>query len=221
MNRMCVRLAVSLCLFPLAAWATPPSKAIGSTKEEPELVCPAPPTNPDVGLMRAITWAFEPAPLEVRTQAIEDLGLLGDPRALNPLAQLCLDPNPLLARAAVRAIAAMRHPRAEEILSNVVRHPTVSEQVRLRALELLPYQNTWSAIRFVTTLAQTPNVSAAVGVQARRMADELPRRPGLTMSTGSGAPPDATYRAVEPRAPNQGSSPGGSMPPPAPAPEPK
>lgn len=219
MNRMSafpvfprVRLA-ALCLFPLAAWATPPSKAIGSTKEEPEVVCPTPAPNPDLALMRAIIWAFEPAPLEVRSQAIEDLGLLGDARALNPLAQICLDPNPVLAKAAVRAIAAIRHPRAEEILSNVVRHPTVSEQVRLRALELLPYQNTWSSIRFVSLLAQTPNVSTAVGLQARRMADELPRRPGLSLTVG---PPRG-----EPGQAAQGSVPAGSPLPPPPSPEPK
>jgi HEAT repeats len=172
----------SVLALAFSTWADSPksgsARAIGSNKEDEPAPCPVVVSTDkaDLAFFRALGWAFEPAPLEVRTQAIEDLGLLGDPRALNPLAQICLDPNPALAKAAVRAIAAIRHPRAEEILSNVVRHPTVAEQTRLRALELLPYQNTWSSLRFINQTANT-NASPAVMLLARRMNEVLPRRP--------------------------------------------
>jgi hypothetical protein len=175
-----VRLAfVSMSLLALPAVARP--SHIGSNRDD-ECV-QQPPAQPpqagaDVAWLRAIAWAFEPAPVEVRAQAVEDLGLLGDPRSLNPLAQLCLDPNPVLARAAVRAIALLRHPRSEEILVNVVKHAGLNEQVRTRALELLPYQNTWSALRFIHLTASQPNPSAAVGLLAAKLAQDLPRPPG-------------------------------------------
>jgi hypothetical protein len=176
-----VRLFWSLCLLSGAALATPPKKAIGEAKEDDPVVCPALPASPlsvgDVALFRALSWAFEPAPIEVRAQAIEDLGFLGDARALNALAQLCLDPNPALARAAIRAIAAIRHPRAEEILSNVIRHPNVPEPTKQRALELLPYQNTWSSLRFIRLTAAQTTATTSVVLLARRMSAELPQRP--------------------------------------------
>lgn len=37
----------------------------------------------DVAFLRGNTWAFEPAPLEIRGQAIEDLGFHGDARTLS------------------------------------------------------------------------------------------------------------------------------------------
>jgi hypothetical protein len=170
---------VVMVLVAFASTAAP--TRIGSNKEEE---CPAPraaaPGLPpaDVALLRALAWAFEPAPLEVRVQAIEDLGLLGDVRALNALAQMCLDPNTAIARAAVRAVGAIRHPRAEEILTNIVKHPGLAEPTRTRALELLPFQNTWSSLRFIHYTASQPNPSAAVGLLAARLAGELPPPPG-------------------------------------------
>lgn len=189
-----VRTSLVLALWASASFAGP--GRLGSNKEEE---CPAPPavqaaTGADVAFLRAVGWAFEPAPMEVRAQAIEDLGLLGDVRALNVLAQLCLDPNPVLARAAVRAVAAMRHPRAEEILTNVVKHPSLPEPTRTVALSLLPYQNTWSALRFIHFTATQPNASSAVGVLAARLAQELPAPPGWVP-----APPPAPAPAAAPR----------------------
>ncbi len=194
MSNMRLWLAAFLSVLTWSSWADPPkplgsARAIGSSKDDDAPVCPPAlrgSEKADVAFMRALGWAFEPAPLEVRAQAIEDLGFLGDPRALNPLAQICLDPNPTLAKAAVRAIAAIRHPRAEEILSNVVRHPTVSEQTRLRALELLPYQNTWSSLRFISQTAAATNGSPALMLLARRLTDDLPRRP---IAPALGMPP--------------------------------
>ena len=122
-------------------------------------------------------WAFEPAPTEIRVQAIEDLGLLGDPRALNVLAQFALDPNPAFARAGVRAVALMRHPRAEEILCNVIRHPTLPEELKVLALKLLPMQNTDSAIRFMQAVMGN-TYPWALQNAARIALSEVPRTRG-------------------------------------------
>jgi HEAT repeats len=194
-------LALATLLLTAPAVAAPPQKGIGSPKDEDCSPAPAPPpSSSDRALLRGLSWAFEPAPLEVRVLAIEDLGFLGDPRALNPLAQLCLDPNPQVARAALRAIGAMRHPRAEEILANVVRHPLVSEVARQRALELLPFQNTWSSLRTIGQLARTSHVSSLV-LAARRLASELPPAP-------SPAPPEPPPPAT-PASPSPHAAPGG------------
>lgn len=172
------RLPLALALAASTALAAGPARratAIGSAKEDEP--CPAPKDvgAAEVAFVRALTWAFEPAPPEVRAQAIEDLGLLGDPRALNPLAQLSLDPNPALARAAVRAVGAIRHPRAEEILANVVRHPNVPETVKRLAMELVPCQNTFTALRFVHFVSrnQVP-IPASVQQVARGLAALIP-----------------------------------------------
>lgn len=129
----------------------------------------------DQALLRAMGWAVEPAPLEIRAQAIEDLGLLGDSRALNLLAQLSVDPNPIIASAAVRALSSMRHPRAEEILGNIVRHPTLPESLKLQALTMLPFQNTWSAFHSVATMARTGGGSWRLQGEAKKMLGWLPR----------------------------------------------
>ncbi len=161
--------------------------ALGSAKEDDagflEMLRPASAAVPrvaamsDVAFMRGVIWAFEPAPPEIRTQAIEDLGLLGDPRALNVLAQIALDPNPQFARAAVRATGLMHHTRAEEILCNIVRHPTLPEALKVQALELLPLQNTGSAIRFLNQVVGG-GFSYAVQGAARTALSEIPKARG-------------------------------------------
>lgn len=177
MNPM-TRLAVAaLCSLSLTAAAVPAKRglAIGSSREDEP--CPARGTTTggaDLAFLRGLTWAFEPAPLEIRGQAIEDLGLLGDPRALNPLAAMTLDANPAIAKAAVRAIGTLRHPRAEEILSNLVRHPTATLITKQLALSLLPYQNTATALRFIHAVAKQPTGSYELLQQARTLSAALP-----------------------------------------------
>ena len=172
------RLAVAaLCAVSLTAVAAVPKRgvAIGSAKEDEE--CPvvkAVTSGTDLAFLRGLTWAFEPAPLEIRGQAIEDLGLLGDPRALNPLAAMSLDANPAIARAAVRAVGNMRHPRAEEILANLVRHPTAPLATKQLALSLLPFQNTATALRFIHATARQPTGSYELLQQARTLSSALP-----------------------------------------------
>ncbi len=156
--------------------------ALGSAKEDdaPAPAAPAPRAGGrDVALLRGIMWAFEPSPVEIRTRAIEDLGLLGDPRALNALAQLAMDPNQSYAKAAVRAIALIPNPRAEEILCNVVRHPTLPEGLKVQALELVPFQATVTSGRFVRAVANAQQGYAyTLQSVAKRLEGELPFAPG-------------------------------------------
>ena len=168
--------AALLCVS-VIAFAAPPRRgppAIGSSKEEEP--CPSSPgtAGPDLALLRGVSWAFEPTPPEIRTQAIEDLGFLGDARALNPLAALTLDPNAAIARAAVRAVATIRHPRAEEILANLVRHPSAPLPTKQYALSLIPFQNTATALRFVHATARLPNGPFELLNQAREMTAYIP-----------------------------------------------
>jgi hypothetical protein len=180
-----MRLTLLLALLTsLTVGAQPrrPGTSLGNSKDDEEPRRPALPATPghDVGLLRAILFATEPNPMEVRTLAIEDLGLFGDARALNVLAQMVFDPNPAVWAAALRAIGAIRHPRAEEILSNVIRHPTLSEGHKLRALEYLPFQNTPGALRFIANVPRTPTVPLSVQNLARRILLELPLSRGGT-----------------------------------------
>ncbi len=151
----------------------PKGAALGSAKEDD---VPVEVPKPDAdAVLRGLQWAFEPAPVAIRVQAIEDLGFLQDPRALNPLSALTLDANQLIAHAAVRAIAAIRHPRAEEILSTLTRHPTAPHATRALALQLLPFQNTATALRFVHQTARQTQGSYELVTLARKLAATLPQ----------------------------------------------
>lgn len=180
-----MRLLLLLLVVPaLPALAQARKSALGNTKDDdepqPKKAQVAVAANADVALLRGLLFATDPNPIEVRTQAVEDLGLLGDPRALNPLAQLIFDPNPAVWAAALRAIGAIRHPRAEEILSNIIRHPILTEAHKLRALEYLPFQNTPSALRYIASIPRTTNLPSSVQTLARRILLELPLARGGT-----------------------------------------
>ncbi|MBL8952614.1 MAG: HEAT repeat domain-containing protein [Myxococcaceae bacterium] len=160
-----------------------PPKGLGSAKEdddEPVKSAQAPLTGPgatsdaDSALLRGVLFAFEPAPTEIRVIAIEDLGILGDSRALNPLAQLVMDANPTVQLAALKAIGSIRHPRAEAILANVVRHPTLGDRTKLAAVDAILFQNSSSSVAFLSFLATAPGFNPALQQQARRALGELP-----------------------------------------------
>jgi HEAT repeat protein len=192
------RLAVLLTFFSLSAWAqvdagtvkvptpraaakAPPMKGLGSAKEDDEPdVRPGPKAaagstaDADIAVLRAILYAFEPAPTEIRVIAIEDLGILGDARALNPLAQLVMDPNPVVQLAALRAIGSMQHPRAEAILANIVRHPSINEKVKMSAIDALLFQNSSSSFAFLSFLTRAGQFHPMLQQQARRALQELP-----------------------------------------------
>jgi HEAT repeat protein len=126
----------------------------------------------DAALLRALLWATQPAPEEIRTLAIEDLALLGDPRALGPLSAMLWDPNPRIQQAVVRAVALFQHPLAEEILTSVVRSTRLPDALKIQALDGLLYQRTPSARGTVETASRDPRLplaiqSAALNVSAR------------------------------------------------------
>jgi hypothetical protein len=174
---------------PLVAPTTPVTrpamKALGNAKEEDDapLAPKSSPAELDGALLRAVLFAFEPAPTEIRIIAIEDLGLLGDPRSLNPLAQLVMDPNVNVQMAALRAIGAMQHPRSEAILANIVRHPLISERVKLAAIDALLFQNTVSSIAFLRQLSRGGAFHPVLQQQARNVLLDLP--PGSTAAPGN------------------------------------
>ena len=151
-----------------------PMKGLGSVKDEDEPLAPPPLKDGETALLRGLLWAFEPAPTEIRVIAIEDLGLLGDPRALNPLAQLVMDPNVNVQLAALRAIGSMQHPRSEAILANIVRHPSINERVKLAAIDALIFQNTVNSIAFLRQLARGTTFHPTLQSQARRVLLDLP-----------------------------------------------
>jgi hypothetical protein len=126
--------------------------------------------GPDQALLRGILWATEPAPEEIRVIAIEDLALLGDPRALAPLSALLWDPNPRIQQAVVRTVALFQHPRAEQILSDVVRNARLPDALKIQALDGLLYQRTPSARATVDAASRDPRQPAAIQSAALNIA---------------------------------------------------
>jgi hypothetical protein len=155
-----------------------PARATPAPAPAPE--APPPPSTPplpsgdapgatpeDTALLRALLWAAKPAPEEVRAIAIEDVALLGDARALDPLATLLWDPNPRIQQAALRAVALFQHPRAEEILGNVVRHPRMPDALKIQAINGLIFQRTPTARRAVQDAAVDARLTSPVQNAAR------------------------------------------------------
>ncbi len=128
----------------------------------------SPSCDADSALARALLYAFEPAPIEIRVIAIEDLALLGDARALNALAQLLFDPNPVLQDAALKSISRFQTPRAEEILQNVVRHPQLSEKLKLQALNGLLFQRSPTSREFLARASVATSLSYSVREAAKK-----------------------------------------------------
>lgn len=179
MSDLLAALCCAALLSALTAGAAAPANPAARLEETHELesaptpVC-APPPDRDMGLVQAMLFAVEPAPIEIRVRAVEDLGLLGDPRALNLLSQLVLDPNRGLQAAAVRAVASIQHPRAEEILGNVVRHPTLGEPLKLQALRSVIFQNSRTALRLVAQVARSGTFTAALQTNAAALLADVP-----------------------------------------------
>lgn len=122
----------------------------------------------DRALANALAFAFEQAPEEIRVLAIEDLALLGDSRAVDPLASLILDANPNVAAAATRAVGMFTTPRATQVLENVVRHPRLALNVKQEALRALPFHRRQRARDFLAFVAR----SSAFPVQLQRSAQD-------------------------------------------------
>jgi len=152
----------------------PPPQAPAPTRPAP--APPAaqapPPASDDTALLRGLLWAARPGPEEIRAIAIEDLALLGDPRALDSLATLLWDPNPRTQQAVLRAVALFQHPRAEEILGNVVRHPRMPDSLKIQALNGLVFQRTATARRAVQDTVTDTRVTPAVQNAARAVVSQ-------------------------------------------------
>lgn len=130
------------------------------------------PIGADPALLRGILWATDSTPEDIRAIAIEDLALLGDPRALSPLSALLWDPSLRIQTAAVRAVGLFQHPRAEEILTSVVRSSRLPDSLKIQALDGLLYQRTPSAKATVESASRDPRLplvvqSAALNVASR------------------------------------------------------
>lgn len=155
-----------------AAAQAPAATPAPATTPAPASTESAAPGSADQALLRAILWANDSAPEEIRVIAIEDLALLGDPRALGPLSALLGDSNPRVQSAAVRAVALFQHPRAEEILVSVIRSTRLPDALKLQALDGLLYQRTASARATLESSSRDPHLplavqSAALNVAAR------------------------------------------------------
>jgi hypothetical protein len=163
----------------------PPASSLGSGREDP----PPPPrpvaTEADLAVLRAIGFLFEPAPREIRVIAVGDVALLGDPRGLDPLAHMILDPDPVVAQAAIEAVGRFRHPRAEQILSNVVRHDGLPVALKLAAVRALPFQDTPSSRELLSELS----VSDRQAPPIRKTATDMIRL------LGAGSPPPREERS--------------------------
>lgn len=168
-------LVAGLLLVAAAPARTPaasrPAPTATKAAPEPSPSAPAPVASADdTALLRALLWAARPAPEEVRAIAVEDLALLGDPRALDSLATHLWDPNPRTQQAVLRAVALFQHPRAEEILGNVVRHPRMPDALKIQALNGLVFQRTSSARRTVQDAAADSRLTSVVQNAARAVA---------------------------------------------------
>jgi hypothetical protein len=163
---------------PRASQPGPTGAVLGPAKdgECPQAWCPPcpQPSCPEEPFFAALLRVFEPAPPEVRVLAIQDLALLGDPRALNPLAQLVVDLNPAVQRAAIAAISKFRAERAEEILANVVRHPTLTDALKLRAIDALPFQDPTRARGLLEEIAHEPRHGYNLRTAAQKALQRLP-----------------------------------------------
>ena len=135
------------------------------------------PAGPDdSALLRAILAAHAPAPQEIRVLAVENLALLGDPRALDVLGELLRDGSPAVQAAALRAIRAFQHPRAEQLLVDLVRDPRAQEPLRVGAVEALAFQRSASAIAFLRSVRADPRYGAKLQNTARVVLDRVAAR---------------------------------------------
>ncbi len=170
-----------------AATAPPPAAPTPSQPAPTPPPAPTPdapaPVSADTALLRGLLWTTTPAPDEVRAIAIEDLALLGDARALDPLAALLWDPSQRVRAAAVRAVALFQHPRAEEILSDVVRHPAQPEALKLQALGGLLFQRTATARALLQDVARNPRSPASLQSAALALAQRWDAAPSTPEST--------------------------------------
>jgi HEAT repeat protein len=100
----------------------------------------------DRAFVAAVQEAVRPAPVEVRVLAVEDLGLLGDPRATSLLRRLLFaERSVAIQRAAVRALRALGTAEAAQVLDEALRVQLPLE-VSTELVLALPYLR-WTRAR--------------------------------------------------------------------------
>lgn len=100
----------------------------------------------DRAFAAAVEEAVRPAPVEVRVWAVEDLGLLGDPRATMLLRRLLFsERHAAIQRAAVRALRALGNAEATQVLDEALRVQLPLE-VSTELVLALPYLR-WARAR--------------------------------------------------------------------------
>lgn len=123
------------------------------------------PSDADRALIAASSAAVEPGPLEVRVLAVEDLGLLGDGRAVPLLRRLLVtEQHPALQRAAVKALRALGSPAAASVLDEALRTARLSlEGARelLSALPWLRWEQSRATLQWAAASAALPELRAA------------------------------------------------------------
>ena len=60
-----------------------------------------------------------------------------------------------------------RHPRAEEMLGNIIRHPALPDTLKLIAVEGVPFQGSSRSRELLAEIAASPLLSAAIRNAAR------------------------------------------------------
>lgn len=119
----------------------------------------AAPADADRALIAAIAAAVEPGPLEVRVLATEELGLLGDVRAVPLVRRILLaEPQVALQRAAVRALRALGTAQAVSVLDEALKSGRLSTEGSREVLAALPYLR-WEASRAALTWASVNGAS--------------------------------------------------------------
>jgi len=119
----------------------------------------AAPADADRALIAAIAAAVEPGPLEVRVLAIEELGLLGDVRAVPLVRRILLaEPQVALQRAAVRALRALGTAQAVSVLDEALKSGRLSSEGSREVLAALPSLR-WEASRAALTWASVNGAS--------------------------------------------------------------
>jgi HEAT repeat protein len=100
----------------------------------------------DRAFVAAVEEAVRPAPVEIRVTAVEDLGLLGDARALSLLRRLLhAERNTAVQRAAVRALRSLGTAEAVQVLDEALRVQLPLE-VSTELVLALPYLR-WARAR--------------------------------------------------------------------------
>ena len=125
----------------------------------------AAPSDADRALLAASSAAVEPAPLEVRVLAVEELGLLGDGRTIPLLRRLLVaEQHPALQRAAVKALRALGTPAAASVLDEALRTARLSVEGAREVVSALPWlrwEQSRATLQWAAAHAASPELRAA------------------------------------------------------------